>query len=597
MSESVNSPTDARWWLEPENKKHDRMLAVVKHIRSNQEYRKLNDLLHESLYGNTPSATYGRGDVRKFAPTSRLSLNVCRNMVAAVTSKIAAKNKPKPTFLTEDGNYEQRVQAENLEKFVGGVFYESRVYQAVTQAFKDALIYGTGCLKTYTENGEVCVERVSPKEIVVDDAEGARGKPRNLYHRAYVDRLVLQSVWASDDEELSRLIEVCPRDADDIEAGYQNIADQVLVTEGWHLGEGDAAGRHVIAIDGATLLDEEWDGEFPFSFIRWSTDVEGFFGIGLIEELRGIQAEINKLLQQIQRGHNLIAGHWLVQQGSVLASQINNDLASIVKYTGNPPQYQTPAIIAPEVYSHLWQLYAKAFEISGVSQLNATGQKPAGLNSGEAQRVYQDVQTERFLEVGQAYEEFVVEASRQVIRAAKRIGGGYRVRSVGKNSIEYISWSDVDLDDDAYVIRVYPTSLLPTTPAGKLSWAQDMMQSGVMPPEDVLDVVDFPDTEAYAKRRNAARRVIERNISHMLRTGEPVSPEPFDNHSLALRLVNEAYHEARLDGVPDDRLSLLRDYMALTQNFMTPPPAPPSMQPPPEPAGPAPDPMQPPMAA
>ena len=362
-------------------------------------------------------------------------------------------------------------------------------------------------------------------------------------------------------------------------------------------------GRHSIVIGNATLLDEEWEGGFPFVFLRWSSDISGFFGVGLAEELEGIQREINELLREIQKGHALIKGFWAVVQGSTLTAQINNDLGAIVKYTGNPPQYYTPQIIAPEVYAHLWQLYAKSFEIAGISQLNATGQKPAGLDSGAAQRAYQDIQTERFLEIGQAYEEFVIEAARQVVRCAKKIGGGYRVRAVDKNSVEFIKWSDVDIDEDSYVIRVYPTSLLPSTPAGKLAWAEDMMKAGIIPPDDVLDIVDFPDTESYAKRKNAARTLVERNIASMLKTGEAVSPEPFDPHELALRLVNEAYHEARLDGVPEEKLQLLRDYMTVTKTMMPAPPPPPgdAMPPPPpdapmDPMG-APPPMPVPMAA
>lgn len=574
---------DGQWWLQPENEKHDAVLGVVKHIRDNQEYRKLTDLLHCSLYTSTPVVGFGIGARRSTIASSRLTLNVVRNMVGAVTSKIAAKNKPKPTFLTEEGDYELREKAEQLEKFVSGVFYDSSVYSQVTQCFRDAAVYGTGFLKIYDGDDRVEVQRVLQRNIVVDDEEARFGQPRNLYQRDYFDRLVLKAEWAKGEraDEIVAGIDRCERDPEDVEYAYRTASDQVLVTEAWHLGEtNDTPGRHVVCVDGCTLLDEEWDGPFPFAMIQWSPPDEGFFGVGLAEELMPIQAEINKLLQQIQRGHHLIAGHYLVEQGSkVTTAQMNNDLATIVKYTGTPPQYQAPQVISSEVYQHLWQLYAKAFEIAGISQLNATGQKPSGLDSGAAQRAYQDIQSERFLEVGQNYEEFVVEVARQVVRCAKRIGGHYRVRAVSKNALETIKWSDVNLDEDLYVIRVYPTSMLPSTPAGKLAWAQDMIQSQVIPPEDVLDIVDFPDTAAYAKRRNAPRKVVERNISHMIRTGEFISPEPFDNHALALRLVNEAYHEARLDGVPEDRLELLRRYMADTNDLMQPPPAPPGPPP------------------
>lgn len=599
------TPIDSRWWLESEEDKHDAVLRVVRHIRQNQEYRKVQDLLHASLYGNIPMLGFGfNGFAQRSlsATATRLSLNVVRNMVGAVTSKVASKNKPKPTFLTEGGNYDQKQKAEKLEKFVGGVFYESGVYGILPKSFRDCAVYGTGALKVYEDGSKVCVERVIPWELVIDDGESLYGEPRNIYQRKYVDRLVLKSMYADDEDKSSKIERAPALDPEDAEYAYQTTADQVLVTEAWHLSEdGKTPGRHTIVIVGCTLLDEEWEGPFPFSFLRWSDPIVGFFGVGLAEELMGIQQEINKLLLEIQKGHHLIKGHYLVESGSkVTAAHINNDLAAIVKYTGTAPQYVAPSVIAPDVYQHLWNLYTKAFEISGISQLNATGQKPAGLNSGAAQRAYQDIQTERFLEIGQAYEEFVIEVARQVIRCAKKIGGKYRVKAVDKGGFEAIDWSEVDLDEDSYVIRVYPTSLLPTTPSGKLSWAQDMINSGAIPPEDVLDIVDFPDTEAYAKRKNAPRKLIERNISHMLKTGEYVSPEPFDNHQLALRLVNEAYHEARLDGVPDKKLEQLRQYMADSQAFLAPPPAPPmgpagdasapGMAPPPPP-GPAPGPM------
>jgi hypothetical protein len=571
--------SDARpWYEEPEGQAHDGVVRWVRSVRDAQAAQKFSDLLHASLYGNIPLAGLGLGSVaqRNVSP-SRLSLNVVRNMIGAASSKIAAKNKPKPTFLTVEGDYDKRLKAERLEKFVDGVFYESGVYPLLPSVFRHACVFGTGCLKIYEDGERVVVEPVLKTELVVDDIEGQYGDPPNLGQTKYIDRRVVKATWCAEDAELQALVDRVPRETEDIAASFQSQADQLMVYEVWHKGETrDKKGRHVICVDGATFLDEEWEGDFPFSFLHWSRPLVGFWGVGLAEELRGIQEEINKLLIEIQKAHHLIKGHYLVEQGAkVQTSSLNNDLAAIVKYTGTPPTYLSPNIISAEVYQHLERLYAKAFEISGISQLNATGQKPAGLNSGAAQRAYQDIQTERFLEVGQDYEEFVVEAARQVVRCAKRIGGSYKVRSVDKRGITLISWAEIDLDDEEYVIRVYPTSMLPSTPAGKLAWAQDMINSQAIPPEDVLDIVDFPDTEQYARRKNAARKLIERNVDHMLRTGEFVSPEPFDNHALALKLVNEAYHCARLDNVGEDRLELLRRYMADSQDFMAPPPPPP----------------------
>lgn len=582
---STNPDTNAQWWKLPEGRRYDGVIGTVKRIRTNQAYRKTLDLLHASLYGALPIAGFGYASWSYQGPIrEKLSLNIVRNMVGAVTSKVASKSKPRPKFLTDGGDYDQQTRAENLEKFVAGCFYEGKLYAKTTGSFTHCGIFGTGVIKTFAhpETKRIAYEKTMPWEIVVDDGESLYGSPRTMFQRKYYDRAVLKEIYASEDteeaRELAGHIDRCATDPEDAEYAYETTADQVLVTEAWHLPSGPGAGDglRVVCINGADLEASEWTRDsFPFAFMRWSEPVVGFFGTGLAEELCGIQAEINKLLRQIQRGHHLIAGHYLVGNGAdVTTAHINNDLSAIVRYTGTPPQYVAPTIISPEIYQHLWQLYAKGFEIAGISQLNATGQKPAGLNSGVAQREYQDIQSERFLEIGQRYEDFILEIAQQTIDCIRE-SGGYQVKGVNKDSVEYIDWGDVEMDEKDYVLKAWPVSMLPATPAGRMQWAEDMIAQQLIPPEDILEIIDFPDTEAYAERANAPRKLVERNIDWMLRKGEVVTPEPYDDHALALRLCNQAYHRARLTMVPEDRLQLLRDYMAATTQLMQPPPAPP----------------------
>jgi hypothetical protein len=130
-----------------------------------------------------------------------------------------------------------------------------------------------------------------------------------------------------------------------------------------------------------------------------------------------------------------------------------------------------------------------------------------------------------------------------------------------------------------------------------------MINSKAIPAEDVLDAVDMPDTKAYSDLALAPRRIIQKNIADILKNGKGISPEPFDDHKLALRLVNQAYHKARLSNVPEPKLELLRRYMADSADLagvpdpsVPPPPAPP-MGPPgmAPPMGGPPPPMAPPM--
>lgn len=578
----------AMWWTTPEGEEvNGAVTSAVRSIRQNQDRRKMADLLHASMYGPLNVNGFGWAANEARGPfRDRLSLNIARNMVNTVTSKIASKSRPKVTFLTEGGNYDQKQKAENLEKLIEGCFYESGFYAKMVRAFRFGAIFGTGFIKTYIDSTtrRVVYETVFPWEIVIDDGESLYGEPRTMYQRKYYDRAVLKAIFAGKDEELASKIDLCGNQREDAEFAFETIADQVLVTEAWHLPskKGAKDGMHVITIDGADLLRRPWKRDtFPFSVMRWSEPVDGYFGSGLCEELEGLQFEINKLLAQIQRGQHLVTGHYLVQRGAqVTKAHINNDLTSILEYSGSPPVYQVPSIISPEIYNQLWRLKSEAYEVAGVSQMAASGTKPAGVDAAVAMRELNDIQSDRFLEVGQALEAFVLDVASQTIACIKE-AGGYKVKGVSKKSVEYIDFSDVDLDEDSYVMQMFPTSMLPSTPTGRLQFAQEMIQSGIIESSEVLDILGFPDTDELSKRRNAPRHIIERNIYEIVYKGTLVTPQPYDNHELALKLFNEAYSLARLDGVPEDRLQLMREYMDATEaeleKLKPPPPPPPAM--------------------
>jgi len=63
---------------------------------------------------------------------------------------------------------------------------------------------------------------------------------------------------------------------------------------------------------------------------------------------------------------------------------------------GTKPSYEVAPCVPQEMYAQLQRLIEYAYQQSGVSSLAAQGQKPAGLNSGEAIRNYDDIQSDRF---------------------------------------------------------------------------------------------------------------------------------------------------------------------------------------------------------
>jgi hypothetical protein len=295
-----------------------------------------------------------------------------------------------------------------------------------------------------------------------------------------------------------------------------------------------------------------------------------------VERGSGIQAEINKLVRDIQNGHHLIKGHYLVEQGSkVVKAHINNDLASILTYTGTPPQYQAPSIIPPEVYQHLWALVQKYYELAGVNQQAASAQRPVGLDSGEAQRVYADQQTETLLEKGKRFEAAVEEDGMLIAKAAKCLSkhGVYEVRTQADDGFESINWKKLD-DPDDFVMYVETTSALPGTLPGKLSTAQDLMQIGQFSPQDVLEMVGMPDLLQIQKRKEASRKLVEKMVGMMLRGEGSYTPHPYLNLPEAIEIATEMRNVAELKEVDDDRLRLVQDFIDEAKRLMK-PPAPP----------------------
>lgn len=590
LVERKTARRNLQWWTEDEEHAHEVVTTWFDTMRERPaaSERRKQFLLYVSLYGNIPVLGFGLNSyTRNITATNRISLNVIQNGIDTLQAKVT-KQRPKPTFETVKGDYEKRERAEACSDFIQGTFYARNLYEVRPYVCLDSLIFGLGSYKVHTEPGEVVYERSFPFETVIDDREAMYGKPRCRGQRKYYDKQVLIELFAREEDGLSTeerarreviraAIEKGGVDGDRDDVDYDDSSDQILVYEIWHLRSGPKAtdGKHCICIRGVTFKLESYeDDDFPFEDVRPMRQWAGFWGIGLAEKGAGLQAEINRILRDIQAAMHLISKpHWMVPaSANVVAAHLNNDLATIIKYQGVvPPTVYTPQAMSPEMFSHLQWLVRSFYEEHGISTLSAKSQKPAGLDSGIALETYLDVESERFTDLIKNDEASIKGLAEKTIRAMRRMGGNREVKTIGKgDGYRKLLWKDVDLEDD-YAIRIFPTSMLPDTPAGQLNFVSTLIKGQMCDPEDAFELIEWPDTAKYAKRRGAARRVIEHNIARMKR-GEDASPEPLDNHKLALKTVTEAYHEAREEGVPEERLSLFRRYLTLTDRLMRPPP-------------------------
>lgn len=568
---------NSKWWLSDKKSLYQELFSYLGRLEDRQRYRSYENLRYARLYGNydyvgLDAFNYARVETSSMV-TNRVTLNVIQSMVDTVVSKIT-KNRPKATFLTSGGDFSLQSKAKKLTKFIEGIYSYADLYEKAGTAFMDACIFGTGCLKIYVENGEIAIERVFIDEIQIDDIEAYYAKPRQMHQQKWVEKSVLIEMFP--DKELDIETASHPDASTYQSAQSSRLKDMVKVIESWHLSSGPNAkdGKHVICISNATLFEEDYSKKyFPFVFFRWGKKPVGFFGQGLAEQLQGIQLEINKILRTIQISMHLVSVPKLLIEASskIVSAHLNNQIGGVIKYAGTPPTYAALGGVPAELFSHLDRLYQRAYEIAGISQLSAQSLKPSGLDSGKALREFNDLETERFMSVAKSYEKTFIDAAEIIIDMARDLYESdeeFKVKAKDGKFIDTIHWKDVNMDADKYMMEIFPSSSLSSTPAARLADVQDLVGAGFITKEDALKLLDFPDLEASMNLLNADATNLEKIIETMMHDGKYFPPEPYQNLENLLRKVQQAYLMYRTQGAPEDRLELLRQYMEDAQTLL-----------------------------
>lgn len=597
-----------RWWEMDEDEMGQGICDVGENLDQNSADRTASFIRHARLYENCEldslaGRDYATAIVRQIITGAGLmTFNVTAACVDTLAAKIA-KNKPRPNFLTSGGAWDMQIKARNLDKFMRGLFYETRIYTKAQQVFVDGCEFGTGFLHVYEcEDKRLDCERVLPNEIFVDDLDGQYGAPRQMLRRKFVPRDILVRLFP---EHAEAIMEAGKKTENvDFTSLPEVVENTVEVWEAWHLPSGRKAkdGKHAIAIDNCLLMVEPWKiDRFPFVTFRYKRRTTGFWGKGVVESVAGIQIELNRLVRSIsEQLRRKGRGRVFVQMGSkVNPSHITNGIGDIIHYTGAPPTVDNNNAVAPEEFMQIDRLYQRAFQEVGVSELSAAAKKPSGLDAAVALREYNDIESERFALVHQAWEQFFLDYAELCLDLIKTQYGwkGYEIRLPSKRAMIQVDWASIDLDRDSYVMQMFPTSSLPQTPAARYAKVKEMMADGFIDKPVAQRLLEFPDLEAESNLGNAIIDDADATISAILDAPEPeLRPlEPYQNLDLIIQRANAAYLYARHNGCPEERLALLRNLIdnatAQKAATMAPPPAPPMPGGAPPPAAPGMPPM------
>jgi len=577
------------WWLSSKNDVNTDIFEVVSNLVLNDAGRQDRNLRSLRLYGNSELQGLGAYNMARYTapalPDSRVKVNIISSMVDTVTSKIA-KMKPKVTFLTSGADYRLQQSAQKLNKFMLGAFYANKVHSLHQEGFKDGAIFDVGAIKHYISGGKIVSERCLPTELYVDPIDSLYGNPKSMYQVKYIHKESLKLMFPA-----KKAIIGMAKSTLSATINLDDSDDYVAVVEAWHLPtKSDSKdGRHVICVDSGTLSDDPYTRPyFPFTFFRWATRGVGFWGQSLAERLTGNQIEINKMLRVIQKSFQLgSAFKVFLEYGSrVSKDQLNNEIGSIIYYSGTKPDFYVPQTVHPEFFQHLNFLIQTSYEEAGISQLSASSRKPSGLDSGKAIREYNEVETERFAITSQTYEQSFLDTARQYIDLAKELAADdidYEVVAESKKFLETIKWSDINVEENEYMMQMFPSSMLPQTPAGRIQYVQELVNNGYIPKDYALKLLDFPDIESYTDLINAPLDNLLDTLDKIMIDGDYYPPEPYQDLAMGIKLFQSAYLKGRTTKVPESKLELLRTWISSAQAMLnaSQPPPPPEQGPPP----------------
>lgn len=589
------------WWDLDKTEVYAAVYEEVERIQGCQTERFYQMMEGCALYGDQ-SAWPGLWNVSRSLPLNR---RLSHNVIATATDALVAEvtqSIPRPMAVTIGGTYDDRIKARSMTQYWDAKFEESSVHDLARQAVRDSILYGVGVLRPYREGNYVKVERLLPPQVLVDDRGVVSSVPRTYYIQRVLDRYYLLELFA-DNPEAQAMIEAA-------EAPNQNMwylydvsdrSDVVEVIEAYHLQSGKAGkdGRRALVLSSGTLeLDDYERDRPPLCFVRAVPPLYGFYGESLVRRAAPAQIEMNKLLFRVQQSMHLhaVPRVFMNRSAGITKSHMQNDVGIIVEYEGQPPVFLTPQSMGADVYEHIMRLEQWVYKEMGISELSATSKKPAGLDSGAALRVYNDVQSRRWINLQRSYEQMIVDIAKELVFLEKDIGN-HSVACKGKYGIDMVTWKDIDLEEDKFCVRVFAASALPNTPAGKLQALEEMVKTGVIDTKTFIKLADVPDLESVRQLVIAPEELLEKRFEQMLSKGEYIGPEPeldlVNGRVIASLMIQQAW----LEGAKEDRLGLLRkwigDSLALEQRLedwaqqemaeekalMAPPPMPPPMPP------------------
>lgn len=585
-----------KWWMAQNDAELlNQVLSTTEFLKRTNLNRIRQASVFSRLFSGKPLynflASNSTLDSSNQLPIGRPTANVIYSCTDTLCSRMS-QEKPKPVFLTDGGNYKEQKMADTANAFIQGELFRTKAYAKGGILLKDACILGNGLFKVYPRNKKVNVDRTLETELLIDFNDGYYDNPRQLIQPKLVDRSMFMDLFPDKEAMIAG---ATSGNVDSTPRSTETISDQFIVAEAWHLPSSDDAddGRHVLVCSEGIIDDEVWrKPKFPFVKFGYNPNMVGWFSQGLAEILMPTQMEIYRMLIVASQAIELmgVPRIYIDEMSKIMETSFNNRVGTIIKGRGNPPTFLNAISNPPEIYQWIQWNIQNSYQMSGISAMSAQGTKPAGLNSGESIREFDQVQDMRFSALQDRYKEVFIDLTYAMLDCAKDIAeeeGSYGTVYPGKDGAREINFKEIaKFVQDDYIVQCYEESSLPKDPAGRQSKISEMLAAGEITNTEFRRLSRLPDIEASDKLALALEDRILYSLNEIIENGDKnyakIAPDVWilDPTDMAMTISTQTINRYKTLSLEDDKMQLLIDWQTQVQNLKAqaiPPPQAPQM--------------------
>lgn len=516
-------------------------------------------------------------------------LNLAKAICDTFSSRLS-KDRPMPGVVTTGRDWSVKRRGQKFREFIVGQMLETEFDDLSRFALDDGTQLGVGFTRIDDNDEAIFAERIPVNDLLFDRRECKYGKPQQAIRLMRVARAYLCELFPEHEDAIERAPASARRPDDtDIDGDgphYGDLDDYVDTWEAWHppTSKESDDGRHALCLDGdsdkATLVNEPWhEPRFPWAMFQLTRPPRGIYPDGFVDQVADLQHRANMIVRDLQL--NLSAtgrGFFIVNEGNDIPTE---NLTGFQPFKlkikgGQAPEWKAPTPFSQAQLVALDKVIDYAFRFTGISQANAESRSALGPGaSGIALETQYDIDSDRFRMPQANYARYRLQAAQCYIDAAARVSRRRQMEKgrrrswvavswKGKDAIEQLDYTKVELKDGDYRLRIEPIGFLPDTRAGKIEIVEQLAKAGVIPQWFVPALFDEPDlVEAnriiLAAFKNCLKKM---DVLADVDKDSPI-PEQYNDLDLELKVATAYYNWVQAEDAPEDVQGRFRDYIDL----------------------------------